>query len=109
MELDVPSGEAKEAMSTPVKKSSEVAYCKSNKKDALAFFIRLYFIDNEDNVAKAVSHFMFCDIFSEYASEIEKIKKDWKNSQYNEKGAYIAPMPEMFLKKFAQNLIYKLI
>ncbi len=86
-----------------------IAYCSNNKQNALAFFIDLYFYQEEDSVAKQVSSFMFCDIFSEYADIIEGIKSDWKNNQYNPNGAYIAPSPEMFLKKYARELIDKII
>lgn len=86
-----------------------ISYCKSNKKDALAFFVNLYFMDNNETIAKAVSYYIFCEIFSDYAEVIENIKKDWKNNQYDENGAYIAPTPKLFLKKFAQKLISKII
>ena len=52
---------------------------------------------------------VFCNIFSEYAEIIESIKNDWKNNQYNENGAYIAPTPQLFLKKFVKSLISKII
>lgn len=35
----------------------------------------------------------------------ESIKTDWEKYQYDSQGAYIAPTPEMFLKKYAKGLI----
>lgn len=86
-----------------------ISYCRQNKKDALAFFVNLYFIDTDDTVAKNVSYYMFCNIFSDYADIMEHIKTYWKKNQYNESGAYIAPTPKMFLKKFAKELISKIM
>lgn len=85
------------------------AYCVENKIDALAFFVNLYFIDSSNDAAKAISHYMFCSIFAEYADIIETIKDKWRADQYNDDGAYIAPLPETFLKKFAKELISEFI
>lgn len=46
---------------------------------------------------------------SEYADVIEKVKQDWRNKQYDENGAYIAPLPETFLKEYVKKLIDKII
>lgn len=86
-----------------------IAYCRKKQQEALAFFINLYFNDSRETATKAVSHYMFCVIFSEYGAEIEAIKNDWRRNQYNQKGAYIAPVPEMFVKKFAKRLFNKLL
>ncbi len=43
------------------------------------------------------------------ADIIEKVKQEWKEKQYDEKGAYIAPLPETFLKEYVKKLIDKLI
>ena len=86
-----------------------IAYCREKQQEALVFFINLYFNDSRETATKAVSHYMFCVIFSEYGAEIEAIKNDWRRNQYNQKGAYIAPVPEMFVKKFAKRLFNKLL
>ncbi len=86
-----------------------ISYCKANRKEALAFFVNLYFMEDSETVAKAVSYYIFCNVFSDYAEIIENIKNDWKNNQYNENGAYIAPTPQLFLKKFVKSLIPKII
>lgn len=85
-----------------------INYCSQNKQNALAFFVDLYFNKSDDGIAKQVSSFMFCDIFSDYAAVIERIKANWKNNPFNANGAYIAPTPEMFLKKYAKELIDEL-
>lgn len=86
-----------------------IAYCKNNKKDALAFFVDLYFNQTDDNAPKQISYYMFCEIFYEYAEIIESIKTDWGKYQYDFQGAYIAPTPEMFMKKYAKKLINTLL
>lgn len=86
-----------------------LSYCKDHKVDALAFFVNLYFIDSSNDATKAISQYMFCTIFAEYADIIEDIKKNWEENQYNVDGAYIAPLPETFLKKYAKELIAELI
>lgn len=84
-------------------------YCIKNKKESFLFFANLYFMDKEKTIAKEVSYYMFCTIFSEYAEVIEKSKQMWRENQYNENGAYIAPIPETFLKEYVKTLIDKLI
>ena len=69
----------------------------------------LYFVNKEKTMAKEVSYTMFCTLFSEYADVIEKVKQDWRNKQYDENGAYIAPLPETFLKEYVKKLIDKII
>jgi hypothetical protein len=84
-------------------------YCSKNKKEAFLFFAKLYFVNKEKTVAKEISYNMFCTLFTEYADIIEKVKQEWKEKQYDEKGAYIAPLPETFLKEYVKKLIDKLI
>lgn len=84
-----------------------VNYCKSHQISALAFFAGLYFDSAENNSPKEVSQLLFCKIFEEYASVIENIKNEWKKNPYNENGAYIAPLPETFIKKYVKALINK--
>lgn len=85
-----------------------IKFCKDNKLSALAFFAELYFEDKNENTPKEVSQLMFCKIFEDFASVIEKIKEEWKRNPYNENGAYIAPLPETFVKKFVKELIGKI-
>lgn len=66
-------------------------------------------VNKEKTMAKEVSYTMFCTLFSEYADVIEKVKQDWRNKQYDENGAYIAPLPETFLKEYVKKLIDKII
>lgn len=84
-------------------------YCVENKNEAFLFFANLYFVNKEKTMAKEVSYTMFCTLFSEYADVIEKVKQDWRNKQYDENGAYIAPLPETFLKEYVKKLIDKII
>lgn len=42
-------------------------------------------------------------------SQNNKVKQDWRNKQYDENGAYIAPLPETFLKEYVKKLIDKII
>lgn len=84
-----------------------VNYCKSHQVSALAFFAGLYFDSAENNSPKEISQLLFCKIFEEYASVIEDIKNEWKKNPYNENGAYIAPLPETFIKKYVKALINK--
>ena len=85
-----------------------IEYCKANKISALTFFAGLYFDIKESNTPKALSQLLFCKIFEEYASIIEDIKNEWKKNPYNDKGAYIAPLPETFIKKYVKSLINKI-
>lgn len=78
-------------------------------KRGLSIFAKLYFVNKEKTVAKEISYNMFCTLFTEYADIIEKVKQEWKEKQYDEKGAYIAPLPETFLKEYVKKLIDKLI
>lgn len=66
-------------------------------------------MNKEKTVAKEISYNMFCTLFTEYADIIEKVKQEWKEKQYDEKGAYIAPLPETFLKEYVKKLIDKII
>lgn len=84
-----------------------INYCKNNQFSALTFFAELYFDSEEKNSPKEVSQLLFCKIFEEYASVIEEIKNEWKKNPYNENGAYIAPLPETFIKKYVKALINK--
>lgn len=63
---------------------------------------------SQNNYA-TMAYTMFCTLFSEYADVIEKVKQDWRNKQYDENGAYIAPLPETFLKEYVKKLIDKII
>lgn len=85
-----------------------IEYCKANKISALTFFAGLYFDIKESNTPKALSQLLFCKIFEKYASIIEDIKNEWKKNPYNDKGAYIAPLPETFIKKYVKSLINKI-
>ena len=81
-----------------------IQYCKQNKDEALLFFTGLYFISEEDDVPKHISYSIFCEIFMDEAEVMEDIKKQWTRNQYNEEGAYIAPLPETFAKKYVKSL-----
>lgn len=81
-----------------------ITYCKNNKDEALLFFTKLYFIDKDDDVPKQISYSIFCEVFQENADLMENIKEQWRKNQYNEKGAYIAPLPETFAKKYVKAL-----
>lgn len=37
-----------------------------------------------------------------------KSPNEWKKNPYNDKGAYIAPLPETFIKKYVKSLINKI-
>lgn len=84
-------------------------YCNENKKEAFLYFANLYFEEKDNTIAKEVSYYMFSTLFVEYADVIEKIKNDWRKNKYNEKGAYIAPIPETFLKEYVKTLIDKIL
>lgn len=84
-----------------------IDYCRKWQSEALAFFCNLFFDKNEPK-AKAVSYYLFCVIFSDYAEKIEMIKDSWKENPYDKNGAYVAPLPEMFVKKYAKSLIKQL-
>lgn len=85
-----------------------IEYCRERQPEALAFFGNLFFDDKNESMPKAVAHYMLCVIFSDYAEDMETIKDDWSRNQYDTKGAYVAPLPEMFVKKFTKKLITKL-
>lgn len=85
-----------------------IDYCKNNKFSALVFFSELYFDQGEENSPKEISQLLFCKIFEEYATLIEDIKEEWKKNPYDKNGAYIAPLPETFIKKYLKALINKL-
>lgn len=82
-------------------------YCLNNKEEALLFFMDLYFNNEKNDVPKEISYYIFCSVFKDNAEVMEQIKSDWNNNPYNEKSAYIAPMPETFTKKFAVELFEK--
>ena len=82
-----------------------ISFCKQHKEEALSFFLNLYFTSKENDDAKEISYYMFCLTFSDYASIIEEIKDTWKKYPYNNKGAYIAPTTDMFVKRYAKQLI----
>lgn len=84
-----------------------IDYCKNNKDDALLFFTNLYFVNQENDAPKQISYFIFCEIFYENAEIIEDVKKQWSNNKFNDKGAYIAPLPETFGKKYVKALFEK--
>jgi hypothetical protein len=94
-------------LSTPEGKDL-VAYGKKHETEALSFFIDLFFEDENQKYSNELSYYMFCSIFSEYADIIEDVKKEWRGSPKDRNGAYIAPTPEMFSKKYAKNLMHKL-
>lgn len=81
-----------------------IEYCKENKDEALLFFTDLYFIDDVDDVPKHISYSIFCEIFMDQAEIMESIKKQWAKNSYDSKGAYIAPLPETFAKKYVKSL-----
>lgn len=81
-----------------------VNYCKSNKDEALLFFTNLYFINQDNDVPKQISYSIFCEVFQDNADLMEEIKAQWAKHQYNEKGAYIAPLPETFARKYVKTL-----
>lgn len=94
-------------LSTPEGKDL-VAYGKKHETETLSFFIDLFFEDEKQKYSNELSYYMFCSIFSEYADIIEDVKKEWRGSPKDRNGAYIAPTPEMFSKKYAKNLMHKL-
>lgn len=81
-----------------------VKYCKNSKEEALLFFTELYFINQDNDAPKHISYLIFCEIFQDDADVMETIKEEWKKNQHNEKGAYIAPLPETFTKKYVKAL-----
>lgn len=86
-----------------------IDYCKNNKAEAMPFFVNLYFSEESgENVQKEVSYYMFCNIFEEYASMMESVKEEWKANPKAKSGAYVAPLPETFTKKYAKEIINKM-
>lgn len=81
-----------------------INYCKNNKDEALLFFTNLYFIDQDNDAPKQISYSIFCEVFYENAELMEDVKKRWSENKYNDKGAYIAPLPETFGKKYVKAL-----
>lgn len=81
----------------------------SNQTAALLFFSNLYFNENIDSFAEQMSYVIFCEIFHNKADKIEQLKHKWKSNQYNSAGAYIAPLPTVFMKKYVKSLIDELI
>lgn len=81
-----------------------IEYGRQHRSIALAFFSKLYFSKYTDTTTE-LSYLIFCQIFEEYSNILNGIKQEWNSNRYNSDGAYIAPMPELFIKKFVKRLI----
>jgi hypothetical protein len=83
-----------------------VEYAKKNMEESIIFFAQTVFADEEPSFEKYIAEYLFCEIAKDdYAFIMEGIKDEWKNSNYDNLGRYIAPMPETFVKKYIKRLL----
>lgn len=84
-------------------------YGKNNISEAVLLFADVIFdeSESEDKIFEQnIAYYMFCEMAqNKYGEVMEQIKKEWRNNNYNEKGSYIAPLPETFTKKYLKRLL----
>ncbi len=84
-------------------------YAKNHLQDFVILFADLIFDTNKDLAFEQnIAYFMFCKIAKDkYGNIIEQLKDNWKYNSYNERGSYIAPLPETFTKKYIKAILNK--
>ncbi len=84
-------------------------YAKNHLQDFVILFADLIFDTNKDLAFEQnIAYLMFCEIAKDkYSNIIEQLKENWKYNSYNERGSYIAPLPETFTKKYIKAILNK--
>lgn len=84
-----------------------LSYAKSNLEESIPFLTEKIFTEKscytlEDNIIP----YLFCTLLKDtHGSMIEEIKTEWKNHNRTAKGAYIAPLPIIFTKKYIKVIL----
>lgn len=85
---------------------SLIKYAKANLKESVVFFADRLFDTSDETLEKGLSSLLFCEIAKEnYGEKLETIKKEWQINSYDGNGAYIAPLPDTFTKKYIKKII----
>lgn len=84
-------------------------YAKQHLEESIPFFTGIMFSDEARNTLEGnIAPFMFCDLLQDsHAPLMEAIKEDWKKNSRTKDGAYIAPLPINFAKKYARSILDK--
>lgn len=84
-------------------------YAKQHLEESIPFFTGIMFSDEARNTLEGnIAPFMFCDLLQDsHAPLMEAIKDDWKKNNRTKTGAYIAPLPINFAKKYAKSILDK--
>lgn len=84
-------------------------YAKQHLEESIPFFTGIMFSDEARNTLEGnIAPFMFCDLLQDsHAPLMEAIKEDWKKNSRTKDGAYIAPLPINFAKKYAKSILDK--
>ncbi len=84
-------------------------YANNHLQNFVILFADLIFDTNKDLAFEQnIAYFMFCEIAKDkYGNIIEQLKENWKYNSYDERGSYIAPLPETFTKKYIKAILNK--
>lgn len=84
-------------------------YARQHIEESIPFFSDIIFSEKTSmTLAGSIAPFLFCDLLKDtHAPLMENIKAEWKKRSRTEKGAYIAPLPITFTKKYIKSILDK--
>lgn len=84
-------------------------YAKLHLEESVPFFSELIFSEKAlATLEGSIVPFLFCDLLKDtHAPLMETIKTEWKKHNRTDKGAYIAPLPITFTKKYVKSVLDK--
>lgn len=86
-----------------------VDYAKQHLEESIPFFSELIFSEKEtETLEGSIIPFLFCELLKDtHAPLMETIKANWQKHNRTDKGAYIAPLPITFTKKYVKSVLDK--
>lgn len=82
-------------------------YAQNHLEESILYMTQIIFSDKaQETLEVHILPLLFCEILKDtHASLIEEIKEAWRNHDHTESGAYIAPMPITFVKKYIKAIL----
>lgn len=84
-------------------------YAKQHLEESITFFSGIIFSEEASATLEgSIVPFLFCDLLKDtHAPLMEMIKANWKKHNRTDRGAYIAPLPITFTRKYVKSVLDK--